>query len=392
MDTRSLGSNAGLVAGRYRIEAQAGSGGVALVYRAVDTRLGRTVALKKLREESRRTPTFEERFEREARLASAVRHPGCAQLLDFGWDESGAPFLVAEWIEGSCLFDEVTKNGPMAPLRAANLFGQLCEALAAVHRAGVVHRDIKPENVMLLREADGRESVKLVDFGIARSLAKDAPALTLANMRIGSPEYMSPEHILGESCDERADIYCAAALFCFLLTGRAPFAGTAQAVLTHHLSSPPPALPAALARFQAVIDRGLAKKNEERFQSALELKAAANDAVAPARRAKPARLITAVVVLALLVLGVGAAATNAFANQKGPTSPPARLSWAEAESRGRQEAVAKGYKVHASEVRGGKDGFQVELQVTNGGGKEALVAIVDPVTGDCELKKLSSQR
>lgn len=397
MDTRPLGNGEQLVGGRYRIVGPAGSGGIAHVYRAEDTRLGRPVALKQLKDDFRKVATFSERFEREARLASAVRHPSCAQVLDFGWDDARAPYLVMEWIDGRCLFDEVNRTGGFDLERTVRLFGQVCDALSAVHEARVVHRDVKPENILLVAAGTKAEHVKLIDFGIARSLdPSTSPPLTQAHARIGSPEYMAPEHILGEACDERSDVYCAAALLFFMLTGRPPYSGGAQAMMMQHLNAKVPRLPLSVAVLQPVIDRGLSKTRGERFSGAAELKTAAENALRPSEAVKPSRrvpfaLVAAVIAVAAVV-GVTVPEWKTSKSYPVPTSTRTnQLSWAEAEARGREAATRLGYEVVGSEVRGAKTGFEVVLNASRNGTPVTLVATLAPEGGEARLELVSDR-
>jgi hypothetical protein len=195
----------GALIGRYRIEASLGEGGMGQVFRAHDTRLGRTVALKLVRTSYAERQDFRSRLEREARTASSLNHPNICALYDVG-EQDGTPFLVMEYIEGETL-TAVLKKSPLAVEDTLRYGGQIASALAAAHARHIIHRDLKPSNIIITPAG-----AKVLDFGIAKNLASDAeqaPPLseTEPGRIVGTPAYMSPEQIAGKAVDCRSDIF-----------------------------------------------------------------------------------------------------------------------------------------------------------------------------------------
>ena len=243
---------ASLVGGRYQVIRLLGRGGMASVYAAYDTALARTVALKVLSEDYCGHPNILARFLREARLNARLHHPNIVEVLDFGASRSGVIFLVMELLEGEDLRRTLVRRQTLAWPRARDLMLQICAGLHAAHEAGIVHRDLKPSNCFRVvdgqRETGQRETICLVDFGIATSIDEAASErLTLANHIIGTPEYMSPEQARGEQVDHRSDIYAAGLILGEMLTGALPFrAASGPAMLAAHIYETPPRL-AALA-------------------------------------------------------------------------------------------------------------------------------------------------
>ncbi len=230
-----------LVADKFRVERQVGAGGVGRVYRATQVGLQRPVALKLLQggdvsEHSR------ERFQREARAASRLNHPGVAAVYDFGqWQ--GQLYIAMEFIEGESLFQAYQRDYPLALDRVVDLLAQTCEALAAAHARGIIHRDLKPENIMLVRDPEGQERVKLVDFGLALLVGPDAEQrLTKEGTVSGTPAYMSPEQVKGIDVDLRADLYALGVLLYEQLCVQLPFhsESATDLVLMHLYDEPLP--------------------------------------------------------------------------------------------------------------------------------------------------------
>jgi len=252
--------------GAYEILEPLGSGGMGDVYRARDTRLGRPVAIKFISAKVDADGVSPERFEREARLASSLNHPGIVTVYDVG-SEEGRPFIVMELIAGVSLGSRVAAGALPLP-EALDLGAQIAEALAAAHAAGVVHRDLKPQNVMIT--ADGR--AKIVDFGLSTIAAPAGPdddttqhaPLTAANVVLGTHGYMAPEQIGGKPVDFRADQFAFGAVLYEMLAGGRAFGGrSAIETMAAILSGPPapiqearPDVPPALA---AIVDRCLAR-------------------------------------------------------------------------------------------------------------------------------------
>jgi serine/threonine-protein kinase len=258
-----------ILAGRYELLEVIGRGGMGLVYRGRDRVLERTVAVKVLPFEHAGNPILVERFSREARAIASLSHPNIVAVFDTG-REAGARYLVMEFVSGASLAQLMTDRGSFAPTEAVDIAAQVASALAAAHRAGIIHRDIKPANVMVEPSAD----VKVLDFGIAHAAAD--PALTRTSMVLGSAPYIAPEMARGEKADERSDIYSLGCVLYELLTGRPPFTGELpEAVMSQHTSVAPcpprelePTVPAVL---DALVVRMLAKRREDRPQTAAEL-------------------------------------------------------------------------------------------------------------------------
>lgn len=257
----------GKMLGRYRLESLLGTGGMAEVYRASDTQLGRTVAIKVILPSFAREASFRERFDREARLVAALQHPHILPLYDIG-EADGLPFLVMPYVEGGSLADRLAQ-GPQPPDLAVRWIAEIASALDAAHSAGILHRDVKPSNVLL----DRNDRALLADFGIAQA-AGQATRLTATGAVIGTPGYMAPELVRGEPASPASDRYALAVLAFELLSGRPPF--TAEhplAVLHRQLSDPVPPItqrtPTAPAAADEVFDRALAKAADERPPSAV---------------------------------------------------------------------------------------------------------------------------
>ncbi len=270
MEHRMLGQ-------RYELVEQLGHGGMGTVYRAVDHRLRRTVAVKTLSAELAMQPEFLTRFQREAHAAAALNHPGVATVHDVGEDAGGGaaePYLVMEYVAGRTL-SQVLRDGPLSVAQAVDVTGQVLAALDHSHRHAIVHRDIKPANVMLT--ASG--AVKVVDFGIAKALSEVATRLTGTGVAVGTPAYLAPEQINGGETDHRTDLYAVGCLLYELLTGRPPYIGDSPfSVMHQHLAAEPvppsqlrPELPPAV---DAVIARALHKRREDRFADAAAMQAA----------------------------------------------------------------------------------------------------------------------
>lgn len=265
---------------RYRIVGTLGTGGIGAVYRAAQLPLARPVAIKVLHDDYLSFDELRARFEREARVLSALTHPHVVSISDYGIDGE-RPYLVMELLEGRTL-EEVVRLDPMDPARALDLIRQILEGLAFAHHKGVAHRDLKPANIFLQRLRDGSEHVKLLDFGLARMVSTDDDEanidLTKRGVVFGTPAYMSPEQAAGTPADVRSDVYTAGLLLFELLTGRRPFIGETRAeLLRAHLTDLVPRLASVRPRLRAqtdlveLLDLATAKDPTERFADAGEL-------------------------------------------------------------------------------------------------------------------------
>jgi serine/threonine-protein kinase len=268
-----------------RIEEVVGSGGMGVIYRATELRLGRPVALKLIAADRASDPAVRERFEREARLTASIDHPNVIPVYGAG-EEDGHLYLVMRYVPGTDLHALLRREGRLEPARAARVIAQVAGALDAAHAAGLVHRDVKPANVLI-----AGDHVYLGDFGITRVQEAEA-SITESGGWIGTVDFMAPEHLRGEPTDARSDVYALGCVLHAALTGTPPFRrATVPATITAHLHEAPPrpsdtaGVPAA---FDAVVARALAKDPAARYASAGDLgraavAAAAGEAAALAR-------------------------------------------------------------------------------------------------------------
>ena len=289
-------SLAGKQLGHFRILRELGRGGMGTVVLAEHALIHKRVAIKILHAHLAEDPDLVARFLSEARTLTLIQHENVVTLFDLD-TRDGRPYLVMEYLEGQSLAHFA--QGALAPAVAVELLTQVCDALGAAHAHGIVHRDLKPANVFLVPGPQGRQRVKLLDFGIAKLLSA-RPAgqrTTEVGMLLGTPEFMAPEQCGDGTVDARTDIYAAGALAYLLLTGQVPFAGrTAAEVLIGHLQKAPvpphellASVPQALSK---VVLRALAKRQADRFASAEELRAALVSALEP-QQAAPAAHFTA---------------------------------------------------------------------------------------------------
>lgn len=267
------------VGGRYQLGELLGRGGMAEVRKGTDTRLGRVVAVKRLRTDLASDATFQARFRREAQSAASLNHPAIVAVYDTGEepaaDGSGIsqPYIVMEFVAGRTLRDILREGRKILPERALEITSGVLSALDYSHRAGIIHRDIKPGNVMLTPSGD----VKVMDFGIARAISDASSTMTQTAAVVGTAQYLSPEQARGETVDSRSDVYSAGCLLYELLTGRPPFVGDSPvAVAYQHVREPavPPSdhdteLPSEI---DAIVMKALAKRVEDRYQSAAAMR------------------------------------------------------------------------------------------------------------------------
>jgi eukaryotic-like serine/threonine-protein kinase len=267
------------LSGRYEVLARLGVGGVGVVYRGRHVQLNRPVAIKVLQQSAAESPEWRRRFEREARVLSALAHPNIVPITDFGID-GDVPYLVMELLEGKTLA-ALINEGPVSLARALDVVRQTLRALAFAHDQVIAHRDLKPANIFLQALPDQTDHVRLLDFGTAKVLEganalNPAENLSRVGVVFGTPSYMAPEQAKAERVDARADIYAAGVILFELLAGRPPYlADTPKGVMEAHVSAPIPSLAAvrpdlSIARLvQPVIDRAMAKKPADRYPKAM---------------------------------------------------------------------------------------------------------------------------
>ena len=261
--------------GRYAIQSELGRGAMGVVYKATDTALERTVAVKTVNMALERdgAEKYEARFYQEARAAGSLNHPNIVTVYDVG-KEGNVAYMAMEFIEGEELRSLLAAGRPLPVSQAVSVAAQVAEGLAYAHEHGVVHRDIKPANIMVL--ADG--PVKITDFGIARMRAS-TDELTQSGMMLGSPKYMSPEQVIGKRADHRSDIFSLGVILYETLTGTAPFSGENVTALMYQIVNFAPPAPSAVnpavpELLNFIVAKMLAKPLEERYPTAQEL---AND-------------------------------------------------------------------------------------------------------------------
>lgn len=255
-----------LLDGRYRVEARIATGGMSTVYRGLDVRLDRPVALKVMDARYAGDQDFLTRFQREARAIARLTSPGLVAIYDQG-NDTAHPFLVMELVTGGTLRELLRERGPMPPHAVVAVLRPVLSGLGVAHRAGLVHRDVKPENVLI--SVDGE--VKLADFGLVRATAE--AGITSTSVILGTAAYLSPEQVLGEETGPRSDVYAAGIMAFELLTGTTPFKGDSAIAIAHqHLDRdvPPPGslIDGVPPEFDALIARATAREPDERFSDA----------------------------------------------------------------------------------------------------------------------------
>jgi len=266
---------------RYRILRKLGEGGMGVVYLAEHVVIEKKIALKVLFPDLTRRADLVQRFIQEAKSASRIGHENVIDITDFGQSPEGYVFLAMEYLSGQDLGQVLKASGRMGWARAQPMLVQIGKALRAAHEGGIIHRDMKPENIFVTPRDDGREFIKVLDFGIAKvmGLDEDAPRLTRTGMIFGTPEYMSPEQAQGQHVDHRVDIYAVGCIMYQILTGTVPFqAETFMGILSKHmLEAPEPPRkrnPAIDPGVEAIILKAMEKDPAKRYQSMRDFVAA----------------------------------------------------------------------------------------------------------------------
>ncbi|MGE5698206.1 MAG: Stk1 family PASTA domain-containing Ser/Thr kinase [Candidatus Sericytochromatia bacterium] len=261
---------------RYELGEILGFGGMSEVHLARDLRLHRDVAVKVLRADLARDPSFYLRFRREAQNAAALNHPAIVAVYDTGEAETAAgplPYIVMEYVDGITLRDIVHNEGPIPPRKAIEIIADACQALNFSHQHGIIHRDVKPANIMISRTG----AVKVMDFGIARALA-DSSSVTQTAAVIGTAQYLSPEQARGDSVDARSDVYSLGCVLYEILTGEPPFVGDSPVSVAYQHVREAPVPPSVRHEgispdLDAVVLKALAKNPDNRYQTAAEMRA-----------------------------------------------------------------------------------------------------------------------
>jgi serine/threonine protein kinase len=335
------------VGGRYKVIQQLGEGGMGQVYLAEHVRMKRKSAIKIMRPALVHEPEALQRFTREAENASKINHPNVASIFDFGETDEGLVYLAMEFIEGESLSALLKREIAMHPVVAADIVAQAADALYAAHELGILHRDIKPDNIMVSKRTDGTFVVKLVDFGIARTMERGSQQVTRTGFAVGTPEYMSPEQLSGDVLDARSDQYSLALVAFIALTGHEAFPNSSsKESLIARLTSRPRRLdevrddldwPNSL---QTVFDKALAPDPTDRFASVAEFGVALANSVEEMTPTQTAEIYRHA--LGQRMLNVAARTPNDNASVRTPAKPMAtqQTKAQKAESRRRRDPVA----------------------------------------------------
>ena len=386
-----------LIGGRYELGELLGRGGMAEVRKGRDIRLGRIVAIKRLRTDLASDHTFQARFRREAQSAASLNHPTIVSVYDTGeevvGDDHHVPYIVMEYVEGQTLRDVIRSGETLLPERSLEIISGVLRALAYSHHAGIVHRDIKPANVMLTPAGE----VKVMDFGIARAVADTSATMTQTAAVIGTAQYLSPEQARGAQVDARSDLYSTGCLLYELLTSRPPFTGDSPvSVAYQHVREMPvpPSVhqPSLSPEIDAIVMRALEKNADDRYQSAEDMRADVERAMrgeqvaATATQAMPqaTQMLPRVQAPPSQVGYAGAGAAG------GSILPPPREEYDEPERSGRGTAwaigiltvillAALGFIIF--QVLGGNDTPQSEVPTIIGLTEEQALAEVNGLSG-----------
>lgn len=261
----------------YEVLEKVSEGGMGVIFKARNRFTGGKAAVKFLHKELSQDAESLKRFAFEARAAAVLEHPNIIRIYDFGVNEDHVPYIIMDWVDGIGLSRKIKRDGPLEVREGVFVISQVANALAHAHRHKVIHRDLKPENLMLTRDHEGNTAVRVVDFGIAKSLtgseldSHTPQNLTQTGTIIGSPYYMSPEQGLGRPTDERSDIYSLGCVMYFVLTGKLPYEGiNFMETIFQHVNGTIPRLDehgAFPVELEAIVSQALAKEPEERYQT-----------------------------------------------------------------------------------------------------------------------------
>jgi serine/threonine-protein kinase len=375
-----------VLSGRYKVKSTLGSGGMAVIYKAQDAILGRSVALKTLHRHYAETPSFRARFRQEARAMASLDHENIVKVYDIS-QNGEVPFIVVECVAGRDLGKLLggQGGGHLNEAFVRRMAEQLLRALSYAHRRGIIHRDIKPSNILLTPEG----TVKVADFGIARIIEEDDLAGGEPGEIVGSARYMSPEQLRGEEAKPGSDIYSVGVLLYHCLTGRPPFSGDLKSLARQHIREQPTP-PRRLNRkvspgMEAVILKALAKDPKDRYHSAyamlndVEVQPPAvafrtTEAAKTAPRERRGGLVLASILALLLLLGGGGALAAGFTGpvQDGFESSLSRINPVEAESPAPPEASQQ----TATEAQN-IDGAQEEGPPNSEGGQQPVASVAE---------------
>lgn len=337
-----------VLAGKYRVEKVLGQGGMGVVVAATHLQLNQLFALKFLLPHMCQHGEAVARFSREARAAVQIQSEHVARVSDVGTLETGAPYMVMEYLNGSDLSDVVRQRGPLPIHEAVGFVLQACEAIAEAHALGIVHRDLKPANLFLTQRRDGSPLVKVLDFGISKALQDTltSPSVTSTSAVMGSPLYMSPEQVRStKNVDARSDVWALGIILQELLTGAPTYeAETASALMAMIAADPPMPLrqrrPDAPAPLEAAILRCLVKNRDQRMPNVAELARALAPFAAPEARGSVER-ISRVLGDAGYPVSAGAAASGHFSAASAPSNGGATAgAWGQTQSRSRSKVGA----------------------------------------------------
>ena len=263
-----------VIGGRYRVDKIIGQGGFGAVYRAIHTATGDTLAIKVLRTDVVGSSDVVARFRQEAKTTSKLKHPNTVRVFDFGQMDDGNLFLAMEFLDGRTMTDVMRDEGPLAPERLVKMGLQVLKSLSEAHSKGLIHRDLKPDNIFIQKVHGEPDFVRVLDFGIAKSLAAGAEDLTSTGAVIGTPKYMSPEQARGQKIDARTDIYSLAVILFEGLSGTPPFmAETPLAMILRRVTEEPPRVHDSIVRptpigLCDVVLKALSRRADDRFATA----------------------------------------------------------------------------------------------------------------------------